>query len=368
MKRLFLALLLAVLLPAFALAEAPPEGALVLDGQMEGTLFLPDGRVVYVPVKKDGDHFLPSDEMRCVDAGGNLLWASSLPPGKLWWGGPHQLPDGGIGLVMAEGDWRQVDLHLLGPDGQLLHSQKLPGGFRPLMLSGEWVYGTDEGFHLHSIDFEGKASPHQLPVLGDEAVILWTWPREGGQFVVARRQLSGEEDFAQRRSDQLLLYRDASGAYTHQAVLKAQSGVGGFLSDAVPLPQGGITALAKNDDHANRDNEFSLISFDEKGQPVWRKVYALDALTCRANLIDLSPDGGYTLWGMGKMAELDSTGFVFRLDVDEKGNPLSLSARHSPGSLMVRYLEGRAYVHNPWGPKSWVAPFEALPETELRLK
>lgn len=369
MKKMILFLLmLALLAPAFALAESPPPGALVLEGQVSGALFLPDGRVVYVPVQKDGDNYLPEKEMRCVDAAGNLKWVCALPPGKLRWGGPQMLPDGGFGLVMAEGDGRQGVLHLISPEGKLLRSRKMPAGFRPLMLAGDRVYGTDEAFHLYAVDFDGKASSHQLPALGDQAAVLWTWPRDGGRFVLARGRLSGEEDFTKRRSDQALAFMDQAGAYTRCALLKDQSAAGGFASDAVLTPQGGITALAKNDDQANRDNEFTLIRFDEKGEQIWRRAYALGALTCRASLLDLNPDGSHTVWGMGKMEELDSSGFVFRLDVDQEGKPLALDARRCPGGTVVRYLEGRPYVHYPWGPKWWAAPFEALPEMEVKLQ
>lgn len=367
MKKAILVSLLLVLTLS-VLAGSPPPGALVFEGQMSGGLFLPDGRVVYVPVEKDGDNYLPEKQMRCVDAAGDLQWVCALPPGKVWWGGPHALPDGGFGLVMAEGDWHQGVLHLVSEDGKLLRSRKMPGGFRPLMLAGERVYGSDEEFRLHTIDFEGKATLHQLPVLGDKSIVLWTWQKDGGRFVVARGQMSGEEDITRRKSDQVLLYVDATGAYARQAVLKGQRAVGGFRSDAVLNPQGGITALTQNDDNADRGDEFSLISFDEKGELAWRRVYALNALACRPNLLDMNPDGSYTIWGMGKMAELDSSGFVFRLTVDGAGNPMGITARQSPGGRMVRYLEGRAYVNDPWGPQWWVAHFDALPEMEVELK
>ena len=369
MKRMAIVLLiLALLMPAFALAEVPPPGAMVFEGQMSAALFLPDGRVVYVPVNKEGDKYLPETEMRCVDAAGKLQWRCDLPPGKVWWGGPQALPDGSFGLVMAEGDWRQGVLHLVSADGKLLRSQKMPAGFRPLMLAGEWVYGSDEEYKLYAIDFKGQASPHPLPALGDKAIVLWCASRDGGRFLAARGRLSGEEDFTKRQSDQVLLHLDAAGAYTHQAVLREQRVVEGFGSDAVLSPQGGITALAHHSGPEDGHNAFSLISFDDKGEIVWRKSYALEAFGVRANLIDLNPDGSHTIWGMGKMTEVDSSGFVFRLDVDGEGNPLGISARKSPGGQMVRYLDGKAYVNNPWGPQWWVAPFEALPDMEVKLK
>lgn len=275
MKRTAIVLLiLALLMPAFALAEAPPPGALVFEGQMSAALFLPDGRVVYVPVNKEGDNYLPQTEIRCVDAAGNLQWRCELPPGKVWWGGPQALPDGSFGLVMAEGDWRQGVLHLVSADGKLLRSQKMPAGFRPLMLAGEWVYGSNEEYELYAIDFKGQVSPHPLPALGDKAIVLWCASRDEGRFLAARGQLSGEEDFTKRQSDQVLLHLDAAGAYTHQAVLRRQRVVEGFGSDAVLSPQGGITALAHHSGPEDEHNAFSLISFDDKGEIVWQKSYA----------------------------------------------------------------------------------------------
>ena len=63
MKKL-LAILLLCLLPALALGEAPPAGAVLLPQSSDIPLFLADGRIVLLPVRTDGFHTLPCDEVR----------------------------------------------------------------------------------------------------------------------------------------------------------------------------------------------------------------------------------------------------------------------------------------------------------------
>lgn len=370
-KLMLIVLLLMLALAPASLAEEVPGGALFsADGRISGALFLPDGRVVYVPVKMEGDAYLPDDEVRCVDRHGTPLWSCAIPQGKMSWGGPHRMGDGRFGLVSLRENGARY-LEIISEKGQHLRSQPLPDGLIPLLLAGDTVYGTrqEEEYTMFAINTEGQAEPLAFDGVDKNAVVMRAWPKDGGHILMIVGRLSREEDFTKRTGSQWLVYLDAEGKATERtAWLPGRNYINGFHFDAAMNGFGGLTALGSGEAGEDALNVFSIHAYAPKARPVTDWVYALKASSAHPQLIDRRAEGGYTVWGRGKMTEMDSSGFVFRMDVDESGQVLAVSGRKAEGCNMTRYLDGEPYVYSPWGPKWWVAPFDALPEIPLQAE
>lgn len=372
LRKLMLIVLLLVLAVAPAsFAEEVPRGAVFsADGRVSGALFLPDGRVVYVPVKMEGESYLPDDEVRCVDRHGTLLWSCAIPQGKMSWGGPHSMSDGRFGLVSRRENGANY-LEIISEKGEYLHAQALPDGLIPLLVAGDTVYGTlqEETYTMFAISTEGQAKPVAFDGIDQNAAAMWAWPKDEGHILMIVGRLSREEDFTKRTGAQWLIYLDALGKATERkASLTNRNYVNGFQFDAALNDVGGLTALSSGRTGENALNIFSIHTYAPKAKPVTDWIYALKALTVRPLLIDRRAEGSYTVWGSGKMTEMDSSGFVFRMDVDESGQVLAVSGRKAEGCSMARYLNGEPYVYSPWGPKWWVAPFDALPDLPLQAE
>lgn len=188
-------------------------------------------------------------------------------------------------------------------------------------------------------------------------------------MLLIRGKASDHEDIAQRTADQALVYLDETGTETlRSAYLFERSLLHGFELDAAFNQLGGLTALVKDNSGDQPFNTFSIHVYAPLAEAAEDWHYALDALTVKPQLIDQRPDGGYTVWGMGKQAESDSSGFVFRMETDAKGDIQSFSAKQAEGCRMVRYIDSQPHVFYSFGPNSWVAPFDALPEMEIKVE
>ena len=370
-KMLTLVLALCLLLPLLAAAETVPTSAtLVLDSGAAPALFLPDGGLVYVPWQMDDHVSLPHTELRRVDAAGRLLWSCTLPAFRALWGGLYPL-SGGDFLLFAElnedNQWMQ---YILSGEGHIKDSRALPRDIFPLMAAGDRIFGSLQGQEAHQlfqINLDGSKQPYQIPAVGDNATVMRSMPNEAGHLLHAVGKLSQEEDISQRTADQVLLYLDEKGGQARHARLHNKKFVEGFAGDAVFNPQGGLTALVK-DDYKDIFNRFSVICFDENGTQVWEKQYSLEVHSVSAQLINRLPAGGYLIHGAGTVSLEGQEGFVFRLEVDADGGPLAFSVRASKDGRMVRDGQGQPLVFNGWPPAAWAAPLESLPEMDVQMR
>lgn len=372
MKRT-VALLLLLPLLAWALpgaAETLPAGARALcEGAAEGALFLPDGRAVVVPAKRGGGQPLPPDEVRCLDAEGRLLWTCAFPAGRLPWGGPHLLSDGRIAFVTQRAGGARA-LEILSRDGRREAAVPMPDQLKPLIVSGDRVYGTQEGQDRDTpcvIGLGGRV--RRAPILHSglpDGRVVWSWPRDDGRLLLLRDRLRPADGSGRRVGAQGLALVDASGAVTRTAQLMDRELLDGFGMDAVPNGMGGLTALVMDNPQNGGYNAFWIYGFDAQGLPVWQRRYALDSAGVRAQLIDRGPDGGYTVWGRGERTEDGQSGFVFRMETDALGNALALDARACDGGSAVR-CGGGVRVYHAMQPLAWLAPFDALPRMDMPL-
>lgn len=369
-KLLIIALALLLTLPLTVFVEDTPGGdALVFDGEVFTALFLPDGRVVYVPNKKGNT--LARDELRCVDRDGKLLWSCAIPAGMQYWGGPHQLTDGSFALVNTLADGKRY-LEIISAQGEHLRSQLLPDEMVPLLVAGARVYGTLQGEKEHQmfqIDLNGQAQPVSFDIIRPNSAVMWAWPKGEGHMLLIRGKASDLEDFTQRTADQALVYLDETGTETlRSAYLFERNLLHGFEPDAAFNQLGGLTALVKDNSGYKPFNTFSIHVYAPLAEVAEDWHYAADALTIKPQLIDQRPDGGYTVWGIGKQAESDSSGFVFRMETDAKGDIQSFSAKQAEGCRMVRYIDNQPHVFYSFGPNSWLAPFDTFPEMEIKVE
>ncbi|MGI6691841.1 MAG: hypothetical protein ACOX63_13520 [Christensenellales bacterium] len=366
MKKL-LAVLLLCLLPACALAEAPPAGAVLLPRVVDNPLFLPDGRIVLLPAREDGSNILPRDEVRCLDAQGHLLWACPIPPSNHPWGGARLLADGRIALVSQRVEGGRL-LDIIAADGGSLISVPLPDDLKPLIPAGDRVYGTLQGeeYVLYEIGLDGQVQRSMLHATGPNDLLLWAWPRSNGHMLHVIGKLSDAPELDRRTGSQALVYLEADGTTSRRAVLWDVGFLDGFGRDATPNHMGGLTALVTKDH--NNTATIWVYNYDAAGaDPRWQWSYTLDAYSATPQLIDQRADSGYTIWGSGMQNELANSGFVFRLDIDALGNVQALMTRRCTGGWMVRYLNGQPWVYHNWAPQAWVAPFDSLPETNVPL-
>lgn len=326
--------------------------------------------MVYMPVKMDGNETLSEDEVRCVNQNGELLWSCVIPAGRLPWGGPRMLSDGRFGLINARDDGKRY-LETISKDGKFLQSQVLPDKLVPLVLAGDAVYGTLQGADEHKmyqIGLDGQAKDIAFDAAHPNATVLWTWPKGEGSILFIVGKVSQEEDLYQRVGPQWLLYLDAQGQPTNRvAWLPNRNLIFGFQYDAALNHLGGLTALGSGNNGKDTQSTFSIHTYAPNEETLTDWYYAINASAVRPQLIDQRPDGGYTVWGSGKMSEDDSSGFVFRMEVDKDGQVQEISGRSAEGCGMVRYLDEQPYVYYSFGPQSWVAPFDALPEMELEV-
>ena len=366
-----LILALCLLLPLLAVAGAVPESAtLVLDSGVDTALFLPDGRVVYVPWRQSGGESLPNEELRCLDGSGNLLWSLRLPAFRVPWGGLYQLSGSQFALIAEQlADGQRVQ-HIITSKGELSASKPLPPGLVPIMMAGDQLFGTRQGQEAHQlleISPDGETRPYMLPEMKDNASLLWAWPRGSGHLMLGIGKLSQEEDFTKRTASQVLVYVDENGRQARHAMLEDKRYIDGFSGDAALNDQGGLTALvADYQDEAY--NQFSVVCFDNKGRQAWQRNVSLDCHSVSALIIDQQADGSYTVYGAGQQTELQNAGFVFKLVIDREGSPQAFSARAAQGGWMVRYTNGQPYVFSKWPPQAWLAPFDAMPEIEMQLR
>lgn len=204
-KMLALILALCLLAPALAGADAISQSAaLVMDSGATPALFLPEGGLVYVPWRMEDQMSLPHTELCRADAAGRLLWSCTLPAFRALWGGLYQLSTGDF-LLFAElnedGQWVQ---YTISEAGHIKDSRPLPRDIFPLMVAGDRIYGSLQGQEAHQlfqISLDGSKQPCQLPVLGDNAILLRSVANEGGHLLHAMGKLSQEEDFSQRTAD-----------------------------------------------------------------------------------------------------------------------------------------------------------------------
>lgn len=363
--------LMALLLFLGTLAQAAPAKKLfTLNGRISSALFLKDGRMVYVPVKMEKDTYLPDDEVLCVDQHGTRLWSCTIPPCRLPRGGPHLMSGGRIGLVCQREDGKRY-LEIISAEGRRLSPRPLPLDFKPLLPIGDAVYGTrQEGkaLKIHQILPDGQTVHTAFDRVNEDSWLLWAWPKGEGHLLHILGRMSQEDVLSRRTGPQWLIFLDQDGRQISErtAFLPDVNFLNGFNSDAALNRLGGLTALradTRTDDTLNR---FSILVFGPGAQLVSEWTYTLNASSVRPLLIDERTGGGYTVYGNGKMTEQDNSGFVFRMEVDEKGAVLSCAGKKAEGSHVVRYLNGQPYVFNAW--VSWVAPFDALPSLSLKAK
>ncbi len=368
MKKL-LAILLLCLLPAWALAEAPPAGAVLLPQSSDIPLFLADGRIVLLPVRTDGPNTLPRDEVRCLNAQG-LLWACPIPPSNHPWGGARQLHDGRIALVSQRADGRWM-LDIIAADGSSLISVPLPDDLKPLIPAGDRVYGTLQGeeYVLYEIGLDGQVQRSMLHASSPNERVMWAWPRGEGHMLHVITKLRPEESsdkHTKYTGSQTLVYLEADGTANRRATLWDVDFLNGFGRDATPNHMGGLTALVTQDH--NDTATIWVYSYDAAGaDPRWSWSYTLDAHSVTPQLIDQRADSGYTIWGSGMQNELDNSGFVFRLDIDALGNVQALATRRCAGGWMVRYLNGQPWVYHKGLSQASVAPFDSLANADISL-
>lgn len=286
-------------------------------------------------------------------------------------GGPHQLTNGSFALVNTWADGKRY-LEIISQKGQHLRSQLLPDEMVPLLVAGDRIYGTLQGEKEHQmfeIDLNGQAQPVTFDVIRPNSAVMWAWLKGKGHMLLIWGKASDNEDFTQRMADQALVYLDENGTETlRSAYLYERNLLHGFEPDAAFNHLGGLTALVKDNSGDKPFNTFAIHVYAPLAEAAEDWHYAADALSIKPQLISQRKDGGYTVWGMGKQAESDSSGFVFRMDTDEIGHIQSFSARQAEGCRMVRYIDSRPFAFYSFGPNSWVAPFDTLPEMEIKVE
>ncbi|NLG57316.1 MAG: hypothetical protein GX540_02770 [Clostridiales bacterium] len=357
------------------LAEGlPAEALFVYDRPVDVSLPLADGRVVYIPLNKTETEYFLSDELRCLDRDGSLLWACPIPPCRLPWSGLYQLPSGDFALIGQRTD-KSVFQQVISHAGKSLSLRELPPGFLPMIPAGNDIYatqqgGADEGHSLFLIPPEGDAQEHALPVLSQQLTVLWAVPKADGTLLWARTRLSDEADLSRRKGDYLLVFRDAEGTYSRHALLTNLGWLENFGKDATPNHLGGLTALKDIATTSNRYlNTFAVLCFDNQGNPVREKQIAINSSSATAIMIDQQPDNSYVIFGIGKIKEDDLNSFIFRLHLDQEGNLLDFTARSSPSSSWpVRYLNNEVYVSTRFELVNYIIAFDKLPEVSVTFE